>query len=300
MNLLFAILIVAQQGAGSVSFVDLDAWSVAKSVSIGNGPHEAVAQADASRVALSLYGTKVANHELAIVDAKTHAIVTRIDVGERPHGLAWRAGGVYLTLEKEGAVARVDPQSGAIAWRAKTNGAVSHMLAVTRDEKKLWTANIGSNDVSVIRVGEDAAYAKVAVGEGPEGIALSPDEKEVWVAHRNGGGISIIDAAKDVVTSTIAPKVITARLTFTPDGRKVLAYDFVSKDVIVFDRATRSELGRVSITTGVPINGIAATTMRAFVACAQPDAIVEIDLSTMKVLRTLELEATPDGLAIVK
>ncbi len=301
MKLLLAILLVAQQGSGTLSFVDLESQKIVKTIEAGVGPHEASLSPDGSRAVVAMYGRQQANHELAIVDMKSQEIVKRIDIApsERAHGIAWRKGGVYVTLEREGAVARVDPENGKIVWRAKTNGELGHMLAVSRDETKIYTGNIKSNDVSVIRVGEDAAYTRIKVGVGPEGIALSPDDKELWAAHRMSGGISIIDTKSDAVVATIAPEVVSARVTFTPNGKKVLVYDMASRSVIVFDRATRKELARTTFDEGVPVSGIALDDKHALITRYQPDALVELDLETMKLGRTIAIDGMPDGMVRV-
>jgi YVTN family beta-propeller protein len=174
------------------------------------------------------------------------------------------------------------------------------MLAVSSDEKKLYTGNMKTNDISVIRIGEDAAYKTIKVGAGPEGIALSPDDKELWAAHRMGGGISIIDTETDEVVATIAPEVHSARVTFTPDGKRVLVYDLQSQSVIVFDRASRKEEGRATVTEGVPVGGVVTSdSKRAYVLRYQPDAIVELDLATMKFGREVQTAEMPDGLALL-
>ncbi|HEX8252424.1 MAG TPA: YncE family protein [Thermoanaerobaculia bacterium] len=229
-------------------------------------------------------------------------IVKRIDLApsQRAHGVAWRRGGIYITLEKEGAVARVDPKSGAIAWRAKTVGELGHMLAVSSDEKKVYTGNMKTNDVSAIRIGEEAAYKTIKVGAGPEGIALSPDDKELWVAHRSGGGISVIDTKTDEVVATLAPEIYSARVTFTPDGKRVLLFDLETRGVVAFDRATRKEVGRATVEEGAPVGGVvAADSKRAYVLRYQPDAVVELDLTTMKFGREVATEQMPDGLALL-
>ncbi len=174
------------------------------------------------------------------------------------------------------------------------------MLAVSSDEKKLYTGNMKTNDVSAIRIGEEAAYKTISVGAGPEGIALSPDDRELWAAHRKGGGISIIDTKTDEVVATIAPEIYSARVTFTPDGKRVLLYDMPTNSVVVFDRATRKEVGRATAPDGVPVGGIvSADSKRAYILRYQPDAIVELDLVTMKFGREVETAQMPDGLALV-
>lgn len=303
MKILLAVLIVAQQGAGTVSFVDTATLKVTKSIEAGVGPHEAAMSPDGSLAAITMYGRQTPNHEIALVDPKTQEIVRRIDLSpsQRPHGIAWLRGGIYVTLEREGAVARIDPKSGKVAWRAQTGGELGHMLAVSRDEKKVYTGNMKTNDVSVIRVGEDAAYARIKVGAGPEGLALSPDDRELWVAHRMGGGISVIDTAKDEVVATIGENIYSARVTFTPDGKKVLVYDMATRSVVVFDRASRAELGRVRFENGVPVSGFMVPDgKRVWITRYQPDALVELDLETLALGREIAIDGMPDGIAWAK
>jgi YVTN family beta-propeller protein len=299
--LLAATLLVANQGGGSISFVDPVSMKVESTIEAGLGPHEAVASPDGNQAAVTLYGRQAANKELLIVDVKSRSIVKRIDLGpsERPHGVAWRKKGIYVTLEKEGAVARIDPVSGKIDWRALTIGEVSHMLAVMPDESKIYTGNVKSNDVSVINAGAEVAHKVIKVGSGPEGIALSPDGSELWAAHRMGGGVSIIDTARDMVVTQVAPTVFSARVTFTPDGKKVLLYDLSSKSVVIYDRASRTEIGRATLAEGVPVGGIAPDNRRAFVLRYQPDAVLELDLNTYKFGRAVETKEMPDGMALL-
>jgi YVTN family beta-propeller protein len=296
-----ALLVVANQGGGSISFVDRSSMNVVKTIEAGLGPHEAAASPDGKRAAITLYGRQLPSHELLIVDPRQQTIVKRIDLSpsERAHGVTWRRGGIYITLEKENAVARVDPDKGAVTWRASTKGELGHMLAVSGNERKVYTGNMKTNDVSVIRVGEAEAYKTIPVGAGPEGLALSPDDRELWVAHRKGGGISIIDTTTDTVVATIAPELYSARVTFTPDGKKVLLYDMPTRSVVVFDRATRKEIGRAVPQEGVPVGGVVVDAKRAYILRYQPDAVVEFDLEQMQFGRAVETAPMPDGIAPV-
>ncbi len=108
-----ATLVVANQGAGTISFVDTNTMKVTKTVEAGMGPHESAASPDGKRAAVTLYGRQQPNKEVLIVDAKTQSVVKRFDLApsERAHGVTWRRGGIYITLERESAVARIDPDS---------------------------------------------------------------------------------------------------------------------------------------------------------------------------------------------
>ena len=292
-------MVVVNQGDGTASFVNLESFEVEETIELGNGPHEATASPDGKRVYVSMYGRQVANDEVAVIDPAKRAVVTRFDLApsERPHGIVTRGDHIFITLERDGAVAKMN-RDGEIVWRGRTTGELGHMLAVSADGKRIYTGNMKTNDVSILEAGGDEPVAVVPVGKGPEGIALSPDGSELWVAHRMSGGLSVIDTAKAEVVATPGEGVFSARLTFTPDGRKVVAYDMSSRNVVVFDRASRTELGRYRPDEGIPVTGLAKDARHIYVIRYQPDAIFELDLETMEPGRTVETGSMPDGLAL--
>src|SRR5262249_50892723 len=134
--------------------------------------------------------------------------VRKLDLGpiRRPHGIAYADGRVYFTAEVNRVIARFDPASGHFDWLFGTGQAATHMVLVSPDVKRIFTANIGSDSISIIEPGTNPAVwtqTVVPVGKGPEGLDLSPDGRELWTAHSRDGGVSVIDVAARKVVATI-------------------------------------------------------------------------------------------------
>src|SRR5439155_4089070 len=71
------------------------------------------------------------------------------------------------------------------------------MVLALPDDSKIFTANIGSDSITIIeRAGvNNWNETDVPVGKGPEGFDLSPDGKQIWAANSRDGSVSIIDVA---------------------------------------------------------------------------------------------------------
>src|SRR5262249_13675896 len=249
------------------------------------------------------YGTgPTPGNTLSVIDIAARKEVKRVDLGPllRPHGITESGGKIYFTIEGSRAVARYDPAAGRLDWLLGTGQNTTHMVVVSRDSKKIYTANIGSDTVTAIEPGATPGTSKIAqinVGKGPEGIDMSPDGREVWVAHRADGNLSIIDTAADTVKDTIKIGSLPIRVKFAPDGKRVLVSDAQAGEVVVIDAVTHNQVKRIPVGGG-PV-GILITPdgRRAFVALGQANKVSVLNLDDLSVSTTIEPGQGPDGMA---
>jgi YVTN family beta-propeller protein len=104
------------------------------------------------------------SNKVTVIDTTTNKVVTTIDVGLAPAGVA------------------VTPDGGKVYV---ANEAVK-------------------GTVSVIDTATNAVSATVEVGSNPVGIAVKPDGSKVYVANKGRHGtVSVIDTAMDAVSTTI-------------------------------------------------------------------------------------------------
>lgn len=293
-------LLILLKSADALAFADPAGLKVTGTVPTGHAPHEIAVSADGGTAYVANYGTAQApGSTLTVVDVRKRAVLKTIDLSpyRRPHGIS--AGGdgrIRVTCEDSKALLIVDPSAGRVDRAVETAQEKTHMVVLTPDGKRAFTANIESNTVS----GIDAGFrvTQIPVGKGPEGIDLSPDGGEVWAAHRGDGGLSIVDSAALKVTKTIE-KVCDqpVRVKFTPDGKSVLVSCFESNEVIVIDSAAREVRRRIPMGKA-PIGILIASDSRtAFVANTAADAVSLVDLAVGKVIGTISPGKEPDGMA---
>jgi YVTN family beta-propeller protein len=188
-----------------------------------------------------------------------------------------------------------------VDWLLGTGQAGTHMVFATSDGAKLFTANIGSDSITIIERGANPLawnQILVPVGKEPEGFDLSPDGRELWAAHSRDGGVSIIDvASKKVVQTLDAATKRSNWLKFTPDGRLALVSDLEGGELVIIDVPARKVTKRLML--GKMPEGIQMSPdgSRAFVAVNGDDHIAVIDLKTLTVTSKITTGDGPDGMA---
>ena len=297
-------LLVLDKTGNRLAVVDPATYKVLATVPTGEAPHEIAVSADGKTAYISNYGRATPGSSLSVVDLVTTKEIKRVALSGlcRPHGVVVAGGKVWFTSEESRAIASYDPASGAVDWVQGTGQTDSHMLVVTRDGKKTYVANIGSDTVTVFDLAAQtdkskaAGVAHIAVGKEPEAIALAPSGTEVWVGQNEDGHISIIDTATDKVKATFKIADMPIRIAFTPDGKHALVTDARAHELIVVNAATRKEVKRIKIGQ-TPVGVLVAPDgKRAFVSTFDDGKVVVINLTTFKVITRIAL-GNPDGLA---
>jgi len=302
-HLLLATLLVLNKADATLAFVNPVSLEVITKIPTGNGPHEVAVSTDNKIALVANYGTGPdPGSTVSIVDLATRKELKRLGLPLlRPHGVFAIGPHIYFTAEGSRVVARYDVGSGAIDWISGSGANVTHMVVVMPGEKKIYTANIGSDSVSVFDLGNAPraiALKQIAVGKGPEGIDLSPDTKEIWVSHRGDGAISIIDTATDTVTQTVTTGTKMAnRVKFTLDGKRVLISDPPSNQVLVYDAAARQLVKKIDTEAGPSGILIAPDGKRAFVACSNAGKVQVLDLDSWTITGSVPTGNQPDGMA---
>ncbi len=303
--LLLATLLVLNKGDSNLAFVDPVKMEVIAKVPTGNAPHEVAVSTDGRVALVANYGTgPEPGTAISIVDVAGRKELKRLAIPLlRPHGTFAIGPHIFFTAEGSHAIARYDVPSGAIDWIQGSDANGTHMLVVMPGEKKIYTANIGSDSIGVIDLANAPRAIRVsaiAVGKGPEGIDLSPDGREIWVAHRGDGALSIIDTATDKVAQTIAIGTKMAnRVKFTRDGKRVLVSDPPSNQLLVLDATSRELLRKIDTEAGPEGILIAPDGKRAFIACSGAGKVAVLDLDTLTFTGFVSTGKDPDGMAWV-
>jgi YVTN family beta-propeller protein len=293
-------LLVLNKEEATLSIADPATGKIVGHASTGEGPHEVTASADGKFAFVGNYGGRTPGSTISVIDLVNQNELRRVDLGalRRPHGIFFADGKVYFTAEVNKLIGRYDPAANQVDWLLGTGQNTTHMVIVSKDNNRLFTANIGSDSITVIeRAGQGWNETVVPVGKGPEAIDLSPDETRIWTAHSRDGGVSIIDVADKKVIGTLQLGTKRSnRLKFTPDGKLVLISDLEAGELIVVKASARSEVKRMKL--GRSPEGILVTPdgSRAYVAVNGDNRLAVIDLKTLEVTGHIDTPS-PDGMA---
>ncbi len=108
---------------------------------------------------------------------------------------------------------------------------------------KIYIANGGSDDVSVVDLTTGRGVAHLAVGANPRGIAVAPDRTRAFVNNTLDGTLSVIDTSADFVTHLVTlteipldPQVLLGKRLFnSAEEPRLTADNWISCAVCHFD-----------------------------------------------------------------
>lgn len=289
-------VVVANQQAASASIMSADGQSM-KHVHVGNGPHEAQVSPDGRVAVVTIYGGQTPGNQLAVIDLVRDTVVRTIDLGRytRPHGVIFlgkSSDRVVVTSESTNNVVLVNLTTGAVD-AIPTNARASHMIAVKADGTRGWTANIIDNTVSEIDLAGKQFVRSYSVPERPEGIAVTPNGAEVWVGSNTTGAVTVLSTRSGEVVKTIPGLTFPYRLTASPDGKRMGIVDGQGNKLVIADVASHSIAGTIELNAPRGV-AFAPDSRTAYVTLAGGELAV-VDMTSFKVLRTLPVQASPDG-----
>lgn len=298
-----SVLLVGNKGEDSISFIDLETGKELGRSPTGKAPHEIAVSPDGKQAAVVAYGGKTVD----IFDVASRARLKTIDLApnEGPHGIAWlKDGRLVATTERSKSLTIVDPTAGKVTASIATDQEGTHMVAVSPDATRAYTANIASGTVSVIDLNAGKKLRDLSVGGEPEGIALADEGRTLWVADLEGHRVRAFDTASLEKLAEVETGAVPIRVATSPDGKWVVTSNVMAGTLTVIDAAKRAKV-RDIVVSGRPQAGqvtilFSADGKRLYAAETGDDKIAEIDLANGQVLRRLPAGKNGDGLAIAK
>lgn len=295
-------VLVANQQSASATIVDI-ATHATTTLEVGAGPHEAVISPDGKWGVVTIYGVSGAagaGNKLAVIDLAEKRVVRTIDLGSytRPHGASFVPGQpsqVVVTSETTQNVVLVDIAEGKVLKAIPTQHPVSHMLGVTADGRRVFTASISFGGISEIDLEKQAFVRDLAVSTNTEGVAVAPDGSTVWLGSNNANSVSVVDTKSWRVVATIGGLDMPYRIGFSPDGKVVVFCDPRANKVWIADAATKKLVGSVEGLGSPRGVKIANDNRTAFVTLGADNAVASIDLIDRKVNWTVPVGVSPDG-----
>jgi YVTN family beta-propeller protein len=300
-------LVVIEKGAQSLAIIDPVAAKLVASVPEGGVTgHEVAASADGRFAYVPIYGDSgvglpgTNGHNMVVIDIAAHKVTGSVDFGHgvRPHLPVWGPDGLlYVTTELDNSVTIVDPATLKIIGTIPTNQPESHMLAISHDGKRGYTANVGPGTVSVLDLKGRNTIAVIPISKKTQRISISMDDRQVFTADQVKPQLAVIDTATNKVKTWIPLPGTGYGSSPTPDGRWLLIALPDAAKVAVIDLSAM----KVARTIDVPPAPQAVLTSSdgkvAYASCAATNQVAEIDLATWKVTRLISTGKSPDGMA---
>jgi YVTN family beta-propeller protein len=304
-------LLVIEKGTQSLAIVDpASGKKVASAPETGITGHEVAASPDGKYAYVPIYGNSgvgkpgTDGSEIDTIDLATRQVVGTLKFthGIRPHDpvIGPKDHLLYVTTELDKTITVIDPSNPKalkIVGTIPTGSTESHMLALSHDGKRGYTANVGPGTVSVIDIPNRKVITTIPISKMTQRISISNDDKYVFTSDQTKPQLAVIDTATNKVTKWIPLPSSGYGTASTPDGRWLLVDCIPSKQVVVIDLKTLT----VAHTIDVPAHPqellVNPNNKVAYTSCDSTNQVAEIDLKTWKVARLIPISKNADGLA---
>lgn len=302
------LLLVANKGDQTLGLIDPVAGRMIATVpEEGVTGHEVAASPDGRFAYVPIFGNSGVGRPgtdgqvIRVIDLKERKINATVDFrkGMRPHCVVVgsRTGLLYVTTELENSVTVVDPKTLQVTGTIPTDQPESHMLAVTRDERRGYTCNVGPGTVSVLDLAAKKVLAIIPIAKTAQRISLSVDDRWVFTSDQTKPQLAVIDTKTNGISRWIPLPGIGYGTAPTPDGRwLVVALSNVNKVAIV-DLAKWEVAHVLDVPRAPQFSLVRPDGAEAYVSCDASKQIVVIDTKEWKITRQIDAGPGADGLA---
>ncbi len=301
-------LLVAQKGEQSLAIVDPASGKVIGSVAEGGVTgHEVIASPDGRLAYVPIYGNSgvgkpgTDGRTLTVIDIATQRAVNSVDFGHgvRPHCplIGPKDGLLYVTTELNQTVTLIDRKTLKVVGYIPTGQPESHMLALSHDGRRGYTANVGPGTVSVLDIAARKVVRIIPVSGNTQRIAISNDDRWVFTADQTKAQLAVIDTASLKVSRWIPLEGVAYGTAATPDGLWLLVALPDQNKVAVVDLKTMQVVRSVGVGVYPQEIVVRPDGKAAYVSCMHSNQVAEIDLGAWKLTRLIETGKQTDGLA---
>jgi YVTN family beta-propeller protein len=273
----------------------------------GETGHEVAASPDGKRAYVPIYGNSGVGHPgtdgqlLRVIDVAGRKIVGTVDFGHgvRPHCavIGPKNGLLYVTTELEKSVTVIDPETLKIVGTIPTDQPESHMLAISSDGRRGYTANVGPGTVSVLDLEAKKVITVIPISGNTQRISISPDDRLVFTADQTKPQLAVIDTASNKIKTWIPLPGTGYGTAPTPDGHWLLvAMNGINKVGIV-DLESMKVVRELDVPKSPQEVIVRPDGAVAYVSCDASRQVAVIDLNEWKVTKLVNAGKGADGLA---
>jgi DNA-binding beta-propeller fold protein YncE len=302
------MLLVANKGDHTLGLIDPIAQKqIATVPEDGVTGHEVAASPDGKLAFVPIYGNSgvgkagTDGQVIRVIDLRERKITGTIDFGKgvRPHCavVGPKDGLLYVTTELENSISIIDPQTLIIVGSIPTGQPESHMLAITRDGRKGYTANVGPGTVSVLDMKARKTLKVIPICKVTQRISISPDNRWVFTSDQQQPRLAIIDSKTDELSRWIDMPATGYGTAPTPDGKYLVVALSKAGKVGVIDLRAMKLIQAIQVPRAPQEVVITPDGSMAYVSCDASKQVAAIRTKDWAVDALIDAGAGADGLA---
>ncbi len=302
------LLVVANQKEHTLLVVDPDNRRELAKISVGVNGHEVIVSKDGRFAYVPIYGNSGVGRPgtdgstIDVIDLQNRKFAATINLGKplRPHRAEFGTDGLlYVTAELANAVYVLDPSSNKVIAEIPTGAPQAHMLVLSPDGARGYTANVSAGSVSVLDLVKRTLITTIPVAKSVQRISISPDGLRLFTHDQDAPRIAVIDTAANKIMNWIELPGVAYASAPTLDGRFLLAVSPGANRLHVVDLQTLKVVRSLEIPERASEILIRPDGEIAYISGTGAGKIAVLDLHSWKMQDPIELTPGVDGLAWV-
>jgi YVTN family beta-propeller protein len=298
------VLLVANKADHTLGIVDPETGEEVATVTVDVTGHEVTASPSGRFAYVPIYGDSGVGmpgsdgHTIHVIDIHARHRVATIDFRKptRPHDAVFGPKGLlYVTTELMNSISVINPRNNRIVATLPTGQPESHMLAITRDGKRIYTSNAHAGTVSVIDVPNRKVIAIIPVSKYAQRIALSTDERLAFTADQTQPQLAVIDTTTNRVKDWVPLPAIAYGTAATRDGRWLVAALPSANQVAVIDLQSMKVARTIDVAPD-PQEVLVRPDNKVAYVSSQVGKVSVINLETWQVDKSISVGKGSDGL----
>ncbi len=304
------LLLVANKAEHTLGLIDPEAGrQIAIIPEGGVTGHEVAVSPDGRRAFVPIYGDSGVGlpgsngNAIDVIDLGSRKVAHTIefDHGVRPHCPVFgpKDGLLYVTAELDKSVSIIDPRTLKIVGSIPTGEPESHMLAISQDGRRGYTANVGPGTISVLDLAARRNVAVIPVAKHVQRVSVSPDDRWVFTSDTSEPRLAVINTATNKIDRWTALPGTGYGSASTPDGKWLLVAMPEANAVAVIDLAGMQVSRTIKVAAAPQEVLIRPDGKMAYVSCNRSHQVAAIAIGDWNV-KLIGAGKGADGLAWAK
>jgi YVTN family beta-propeller protein len=301
-------LLVANKGDHTLGIIDPASGHQVVTIPVeGVTGHEVAASPDGKTAFVPIYGNSgvgfpgTDGSSITAIDLQSRKVVAKIELshGLRPHCAIFgpKNGLLYVTTELDNDIQVIDPHTFKILGTVPTGQPESHMLAISSDGKRGYTANVGPGTVSAIDLVAGKVIAIIPVAHTAQRISLSADDRWIFTADQDQPRLAVIDASTNTLKNWVALPAVAYGTAATRDGKWLLITQPSTSKVVVLDLSSMKIVRAIDVLPAPQEILVRPDGKRAYVSCDRSGKVAILNLENWQMEGTIDAGKGVDGLA---
>lgn len=224
-------------------------------------------------------------------------VTNTIKVGKAPVGVAVSAQlkRAFISNVDSSDISVIDTNTNQVIESIKTGGSPVG-IALAPNNHALYVADWYSDRILEISTADYAKRRELIVAKAPAGLVVSPDSKTLYAAARDSNEIAVIDVATFKITKRIGVGKHPFGLALSRDGSTLYSVNVYEKTVSIINTSTWQQ-SRIKVGEHPYCAAASPDNKTLYVTNTQDDTVSIIDLASQKIIATVEVGMTPEGIS---